>query len=103
MAQIKLVINQQPTVSTTLTKPDIETTTNINQGAPVSAGIDKDMVYRQNTPQSEWNINHDLDKFPSVTIVDSANEVVIGEVQYIDENNLTIKFSGAFSGKAFLN
>ena len=40
---------------------------------------------------------------PSVSIVDSANTEVIGEVEHIDTNNLTIKFSAAFSGKAYLN
>ena len=48
-----------------------------------------------------WSKN--LGKFPSVSVVDSANDEVIGEVTYIDTNSLTIKFTAAFSGKAYLN
>ncbi len=60
-------------------------------------------VHNQAVPAAVWNINHNLNKYPSVDAADSANTVVIGEIQYIDTNNLTITFGGAFSGKAFLN
>ena len=36
-------------------------------------------------------------------VVDSANTTVEGGIEYIDENNLTLTFTGAFSGKAYLN
>ncbi len=52
---------------------------------------------------STWTITHDLGKFPSVSVVDSANTQVVGEVDYIDNNSLTITFTAAFSGKAYLN
>jgi hypothetical protein len=38
-----------------------------------------------------------------VTVKDSAGSTVIGEVEYVDLNNITITFSGAFSGEAYLN
>jgi hypothetical protein len=50
-----------------------------------------------------WTITHNLDSYPSVTVVDSGNTVVIGEVNYTNSNTLTITFSVAFSGCAFLN
>lgn len=46
---------------------------------------------------------HDINKFPSVTIVDSANNVVFGDVEYIDSNSLKVKFTAAFAGQAYLN
>ena len=64
---------------------------------------DKNFVYTQGAPASTWNVNHNLNKFPSVSVVDSANNDVIGDVQYVDVNNLTITFSSSFSGKAYLN
>ena len=64
---------------------------------------DKRFVYNQNTTSLSWSIQHDLNKFPSVTVVDSAGTVVIGEINYIDANNLTLTFSAAFSGVAYLN
>lgn len=50
-----------------------------------------------------WTITHNLNKYPSVTVVDSANDEVEGNVNHISRNQLTITFSAAFSGKAFLN
>jgi hypothetical protein len=29
--------------------------------------------------------------------------MVVGDVEYIDENNLTITFNASFSGKAYIN
>ena len=39
---------------------------------------------------------------PSVTVVDSANTVVEGDVQYNSTTQLTITFASAFTGKAYL-
>ena len=46
---------------------------------------------------------HSLCKFPSVTVVDTGDTVVVGQVEYIDNENITITFNNAFSGKAYLN
>jgi len=64
---------------------------------------DKNYLHLQNIASNEWIINHNLDKYPSVTVIDSAGSEVIGEVEYMDLNNLKIKFAGSFSGKATLN
>ncbi len=66
-------------------------------------GTDKKYIYTQDIATDVWNVNHNLNKYPSVTVVDSAGSVVIGEVTYIDENNLKVEFSGAFSGKVYLS
>lgn len=60
-------------------------------------------VFTQSTPATTWTINHDLGKYPSVNIVDSANDEVIGEVNYTSTSQIVLRFSAAFSGKAFLN
>lgn len=60
-------------------------------------------VHEQVVSSSIWTITHNLKYYPSVTVVDTANSVVHGDVHYIDENTLTISFNGAFSGKAYLN
>ena len=69
---------------------------------PLPTG-DKTFVFTQDTPENPWIITHDLDKFPSVSMVLSTGQVGIADVAYIDENNLTITFSGDESGKAYLN
>lgn len=50
-----------------------------------------------------WNINHNLNKFPTVTVTDSGNNVIVGDIQYVDSNNVIVSFTGSFSGKAYLS
>lgn len=64
---------------------------------------DKHFTYIKSTPDSVWDITHNLDKYPSVTIVDSAGSVVMGDITYTSKSALTVTFSAAFSGKAYLN
>tara|TARA_B100000497_G_C7634880_1_gene381615 strand:+ start:204 stop:746 length:543 start_codon:yes stop_codon:yes gene_type:complete len=51
----------------------------------------------------KWTITHNLGKFPSVTVVDVDNNVVVGDVDYLSTNIIQITFSIPFSGCAFLN
>jgi hypothetical protein len=68
-------------------------------------GGDGDLTYvfTQIVPNTTWSITHNLNKFPSVTIVDSAGTVVIGDVTHINNDQLTVTFNSAFAGKAYLN
>ena len=66
-------------------------------------GGDAQFVYEQTSPSAQWVVTHNLSKFPSVTVVDSANNIVYGEVLYDSNLQVTITFAGAFSGKAFFN
>lgn len=75
---------------------------NVIGTGPMGAAA-KTYVHDQQFASQEWVIFHYLRKFPSVTIVDSAGTVVMGEVQYVDENNVILSFSHAFAGKAYLN
>ena len=67
-----------------------------SQGAPT-------FVFNQNTPATVWNIQHNLNNFPSITVIDTGDTVVTGEYTYIDNNNVTLTFSAGFAGKAYLN
>lgn len=86
-------------------KPTINGVTIIGNQTSSSLNIieDKNFIFNQNVASDLWIIKHDLNKFPAVSVVDSGNNVVIGEVTYIDENNLQINFSSPFSGSAYLN
>jgi hypothetical protein len=64
---------------------------------------DKHYKHVQGVSSATWTIAHNLGKFPSVTVKDSAGSIVIGEINYNDNNNITLTFSGAFSGEAYLN
>lgn len=73
------------------------------ENVSISSVADKNFVYTQSVPSSVWNISHGLNKKASVVIVDSGQTIVEGDVTYIDDNNITISFSAAFTGKAFIN
>jgi len=64
---------------------------------------DKTFVFTQPVPSASWSIQHDLDKFPSVSVVNNNNILMYGNAEYINNNNIIITFSGGFSGKAYLN
>ena len=64
---------------------------------------DLKFTHSQNQNSNEWAIQHNLNKHPSVTIVDSGDNIVHAEVEYINLNNLIIRFNSANSGKAYLN
>ena len=69
---------------------------------PSTSG-DSSFAYTQVTPDTTWNITHNMGKFPSITVIDTLDSVVIGQYTYIDNNNVTLTFSAAFAGKAYLN
>ena len=64
---------------------------------------DLSFTYVQGVASTTWNIEHNLGKFPSITVIDTANTVVTGEYTYDDINNVTLTFSAGFAGKAYLN
>lgn len=68
-------------------------------------GDNGDLTYThpQGAASDVWVITHGLGKKPSVTVQDSAYDTVDGDVFYNDSNTLTITFSAAFSGFAYLN
>jgi len=66
-------------------------------------GSDVAYIHNQPTASSAWTIAHNLGKFPSVTVVDSADNVVVGDITFIDNNQIIINFGSSFGGKAYLN
>lgn len=67
-----------------------------SQGTPT-------FIFNQGVPASTWNIQHNLGNFPSITVVDTAGTVVMGQYDYVDNNNITLTFAAGFAGKAYLN
>lgn len=65
----------------------------------------KDSFYKheQSIASNEWIINHNLNKYPSVTVVDSAGTKIYCDAEYIDANTVKLKFSSEFCGMAYLN
>jgi len=66
-------------------------------------GFDSHFEFIQGVPATTWDITHNLDKFPSISVVDTADTTVIGSYEYITKNRVILNFSDAFAGRAFLN
>lgn len=60
-------------------------------------------VYEKASPSALWSIYHNMGKFPSVTVVDSGNNYIIGDVEYVSNMQINVHFSAPFGGKAYLN
>lgn len=74
--------------------------------ADIDFDVDKNYIHNQISPSATWTITHNLAKVPSITVFDSSNRQVTGEVVLTsgnETNELTLYFNGAFSGKAYLN
>lgn len=73
---------------------------------PSIVDADKNYTHIQGVASNSWEIQHNLGKMPTVTVVDSAYTVVEGMVVYDKDdplNKLTINFNAVFSGVATLN
>lgn len=82
--------------------PSVDTGRYVLYGGGSTEG-DKFFEFSQATPSAEWRITHTLEKFPSITVVDSGGSVVVGDITYVDASNIVITFQSAFAGKAYLN
>lgn len=69
----------------------------------VDENKDKTFVFEQATTSDTWEIEHNLGKFPAVSVVDSAGSAVVCQCNYVNENKVILRMNGAFKGKAFLN
>jgi len=60
-------------------------------------------IHDQAVASNVWVVEHNMGKFPSVTVVDSAGTQFMVQVEYNSKNKLTIYINGSTTGKAYLN
>ncbi len=60
-------------------------------------------THTQNAVSSTWTINHNLGFYPNVITMDSAGTVIEGNVAFNSTNQITVTFSVALSGTAYLS
>jgi hypothetical protein len=72
------------------------------QGPPGPSG-GSTFEYEQMTASSVWTVNHNLGRHPSVTVVDYSGNEVIGDIKYNSINQVTLTFTAAFGGWAYIN
>jgi hypothetical protein len=60
-------------------------------------------THTQGTPSATWVIDHELGFNPNITVEDSSGSTVEGEITYNSLTRVTLTFSAAFSGVAYLS
>ena len=95
----------QPDYEDETNKPSINGVTLSGNKTSDDLGLvaDKTYLHHQTVASDTWVIVHNLNKYPSVAVIDSAGNEVIGEINYDDKNQVTLKFVGGFKGVATLN
>jgi hypothetical protein len=75
----------------------------LNSDSKIPIYASNTYVHPQLLASSSWVISHGMKKRPGVHIVTSAGDEVIGDVSYVDDDNLVVNFAAPFSGKAYCN
>lgn len=80
-----------------------ETQTGITVDVVGTVVSDKTYVHDQPIANTQWTVQHDLDKEIKAIVVDSTNKIVRTDIVYVDNNSLLVNFDIAVSGKVFCN
>lgn len=63
----------------------------------------KTFVFEQGIASTTWDIVHNLNKKPNITLVDSSGRVFEAVKDYVDNNHVIVTLLSATTGKAYLN
>lgn len=114
---VRLTVNDKGVI-TALEEVDIEipankvTYTHISDGSitnvkealdKIIAATDKHFAFTQASPATSWIIDHNLNKRPSVSVITAAGDTAVGNIAYTSVNRVTLTFSVAIAGSAFMN
>ena len=54
-------------------------------------------VHIQSTLETVWTVQHNMGRHPSISVEDGAGSLMMGSVQHIDDNMLTVTFAVALT------
>lgn len=97
LGNVIAIASQYTGIENDLIKVEVD---NVNETIEAKS---KTLVYEQGIASERWDIVHNLNKYPSVTVIDSAGDQVFANLNYVDENELVLDFGAEFTGKAYLN
>lgn len=100
---LELGVSQLDDLVISLDTPEKITLSILQQG-PSGASF-RSYTHQQMIPSDTWIITHQLNRYVSVTVIDSANEQVQGKVEYLSSdplNTVVVSFSAGFSGTAYI-
>lgn len=103
--EIKIVLSPFPQpINVVISKHENIATIELSETRPTPfSAPDKNYIHTQNEPSSNWLVQHNLNKFPTLTIIDEEGVSIIGLLRFIDLNTVEINFTEPLIGKAFAN
>lgn len=72
-------------------------------GPPGPPGTEQTYIFDQLAPAYIWDIFHLLNRYPSVTVIDTGGSEIIPNVTYVSDDEIQLYFANPTSGKAYLN
>ena len=72
-------------------------------GPPGESAEALGFVFHQGTPNDTWVIHHNLAYYPSIMVIDSTGAEVEGDIVFTNPTTVTVTFSNAFAGTAYLS
>jgi hypothetical protein len=73
------------------------------RGEAVPGTGDLHYTHAQAVPAAVWVVVHNLGKYPSVSVADSAGTDWVGDVHYDSIDQVTVTFGRPFAGTCYLN
>lgn len=65
--------------------------------------VNNTYTHSQTTSSTTWDITHNMNKYPHISIFDDTNDLVFGNIEYISLNEVRITFSKTIKGMCYLN
>ncbi len=69
----------------------------------INTFVDNNFVHNQAVASDTWNVPHNLGKKCSVQVVDTTGNEIIGDIQWVDNNNVVVRFNTPITGFVYCN
>jgi GTP cyclohydrolase III len=83
-------------------KPVSNQTALVIQTGEVTNARPLNFTFSQNNASTSWTVVHNLNRRPTVSIVNSLGEEIYGDIFHFNVNTLQVTFSVPLSGTAYL-
>lgn len=70
---------------------------------PGSGSGDKNFVFNQTIASDTWIVNHMLNKRVSVSVVNDLGKEIQGEVYWVNNDTVIVKFNSPITGSVYCN
>ena len=100
----QVVVTTDATNITSSSDGDITILNAVPATISVASGSSYRHIHTQTVASDTWIVYHNLGSKPGgVSVVSNADEVVYGDVVYVSDDQLTVRFTSPFTGKVYIS